>query len=515
MSATLARLQEISGGQLLHIDQATAATVTLSEMELNAASVAAGGLFAAVPGTRTHGAHYAPDSAAGVIVTDAAGADILAQANETRPVLVVSDVREAMGYLAAEIYDHPARSLTIIGVTGTSGKTTTTYLLEGALMAAGARTGIIGTTGTRINGRSVPSQLTTPEAPALQRLFHDMLAEGVTHVVMEVSSHALSLGRVNGVNFDVTAFLNLSQDHLDFHDTLEDYFQAKAQLFAPDSSLHATKSVVCIDDDWGVRMADIAAAGQKVAVATVRTQHTSSTAPVQRTPARAWMASSATVAANGVQSFQMRADSGDSYALQVALPGGFNIANAAVAWAVLDQLGFATGASAVGLGEVTVPGRMQRIDQGQDFLAVVDYAHKPAALAEILATLREQSSGHIIAVVGAGGDRDRAKRELMGAAAARGADVVIVTDDNPRSEDPAQIRQALLAGARAENTSARIIEQGDRAAAIAQAVALAHSGDVVVIAGKGHETGQEIAGTIHPFDDREQLRTALQSRAGT
>lgn len=558
MTVTLGHLAELVGGTLLpathaaadaapadHADAAATAApsdlttaqaasgpaaVPVSAIELNAAQTPEGGLFAALPGTRVHGASYAAQSPAAAILTDAAGLDILrAAGGPDRPVLLVDDVRAVLGEISAEVHGRPSEKLTVVGVTGTSGKTTTTYLLEGALLAAGKRTGLIGTTGTRINGRAVPSHLTTPEAPALQRLFAEMLDDGVTHVVMEVSSHALSLGRVDGVEFDVTCFLNLSQDHLDFHDGLEDYFDAKARLFRPDSPLHAGRVVACVDDSWGRRMAAIAEA-PGVTVETVATPHAEDAgtgadgSPVA--PGATWRAGVATVADNGVQHVTLTGPKGD-VELDVPLTGAFNIANASVCWAALAALGVDGPEAAAGIARVAVPGRMERIDAGQDFLAVVDYAHKPAAVGEVLRTLRAQTAGRVIAVIGAGGDRDSSKRPLMGAEAARVADVVIVTDDNPRTEDPAPIREAVAAGAaeaareRARSGSGtgagdavRIENIADRAEAIDLAIRLAGPGDAVVVAGKGHETGQEINGVLHHFDDREQVRAALDRRAG-
>lgn len=536
MTVTLGHLAELIGGSVLpagtDADAAadtsaagTSAGTAITGVELNAAETPEGGLFAALPGTRVHGASYADQSPGAAILTDAAGLEILrAAGGPDRPVLLVDDVRAVLGAVSAEVHGRPSDRLTIVGVTGTSGKTTTTYLLEGALLAAGKRTGLIGTTGTRINGRSVPSHLTTPEAPALQRLFDDMLAEGVTHVVMEVSSHALSLGRVDGVSFDVTCFLNLSQDHLDFHDGLEDYFDAKAALFRPESPLHAPRVVSCVDDSWGRRMAEIAAA-PGVTVDTVGTPHAEDARiaddGTRLAPQATWRAGRVSVADNGVQHVTLTGPGGPVQ-IDVPLPGAFNIANASVAWAALAALGVAGRDAAEGIARVAVPGRMERIDEGQDFLAVVDYAHKPAAVGEVLRTLRAQTVGRVIAVIGAGGDRDSSKRPLMGAEAARVADVVIVTDDNPRTEDPATIREAVTAGAAeaaAKRAAAvgidpiRVDNIGDRAEAIDVAIGLAGAGDAVVVAGKGHETGQEINGVQHHFDDREQVREALRRRA--
>lgn len=523
MSASLAQLATLSGGTLVRVNETAAADLSIADVDLNAAETPAQGLFAALPGTRTHGAKYAEQSKAQAILTDPEGLDILNEMGDTRPVLVVDDIRAVLGEISADVHGHPAEKLTIVGVTGTSGKTTTTYMLEGSLLAAGVPTGIIGTTGTRINGEKVPSSLTTPEAPALQRLFHKMLSAGVTHVVMEVSSHALSLGRVGGITFDVTAFLNLSQDHLDFHNTLEEYFEAKATLFRSSLPLHAPQAVICLDDDWGVAMSQVAAEDDAVELSLVSTPHSVATTQADydsRAGVHHWQATDVHVADNGLQEVTLTDNDGPEVHVDVPLPGAFNISNASVAWAVLAALGKDTDAARDGLAKVSVPGRMQRIDEGRDFLAVVDYAHKPAAVAEALATLRAQTNGKVIVVVGAGGDRDAAKRPIMGAEAVRGADVVIITDDNPRSEDPATIRAAVMEGARgalsevsAQRGEEPVLEEiGDRAAAICRAVELASTGDSIIVAGKGHETGQDVGGVVTPFDDREQLREALKAK---
>lgn len=457
-----------------------------------------GALFAALPGTRRHGAEFAAGTTAAAILTDGAGRDILLAAGESRPIIVVTDVRAVLGALAAEVYGHPSRDLTIIGVTGTSGKTTTSYLLEVGLINAGHKVGLIGTTGTRIDGVPVPTKLTTPEAPTLQALFARMRDEGVTHVVMEVSSHALSLGRVDGTLFDVAGFTNLSQDHLDFHPTMEDYFAAKAQFFDPASPLAARQSVICIDDEWGGRMAELAA--DPLTVGT-------------RGEAADVNARQIELAPTGAQTIELTLPQHAPITFDLPLPGDFNIANAALATACALAAGVDPEKFTPGLAAVAVPGRMERIDAGQDFLAVVDYAHKPAAVAAVLDTLRGQITGRLGVVVGAGGDRDPSKRPLMGAEAARRADLVIITDDNPRSEEPATIRAAVLAGAEEAGTTAEIREVGDRARAIDALIQWAQPGDGVVVAGKGHEVGQLIAGVDHHFDDREEVRRALEERS--
>ena len=488
-SSTLSHLARIAGGEL-----SGAPDVAVTSVELDSSRLAeSGGLFAAVPGTRRHGAEFAADTPAVAILTDPAGRELLDAAGEARPVIVVPDVRAVLGPVAAEIHAHPSERLTVLGVTGTSGKTTTSYLLEQGLMAAGHKVGLIGTTGTRIDGRTVPTSLTTPEATTLQALFAQMLSEGVTHVVMEVSSHALELGRVAGTRFDVAGFTNLSQDHLDFHPTMEEYFAAKARFFTPELS---SRAVICVDDEWGQRLA-----GETERPLTVATRGADADVTATQIDQRP----------TGAQLIRLTFPEG-SVDAELPLPGDFNIANAALATAMAWAVGVDPEDFTAGFATVAVPGRMERIDEGQDFLAVVDYAHKPAAVAAVLDTLRGQVKGRLGVVVGAGGDRDATKRPLMGAEAARRADLVIVTDDNPRSEVPATIRDAVRQGAVEAATDAEIREIGDRAAAIDALVAWAGPGDGVVVLGKGHEVGQLVRGVNHHFDDREELRRALTEK---
>lgn len=488
---SLQHLADIAGARIVNPPSADAPVTFVG---LDSQNVEPGGLFAALPGTRVHGATYAFDSAAGAILTDEAGLAIIQQTADRRPVLVVEDVRAILGHVAAEVYGHPSQSFMLLGVTGTSGKTTTTYMLEKGLTAAGCKVGLIGTTGTKIMGRDVATELTTPEAPMLQRLFAQMRDEGVTHVVMEVSSHALMLGRVTGSDFDVAAFTNLSQDHLDFHLTMEDYFQAKALFFDPASELRANRSVICVDDEWGERMAELAEA--PVTVAT--TKGADVTAELVR------------IDDQGRQRIQLTADG--SYEFTLPMPGAFNVANAALAAAIAQTAGVELAPFLRGLEQAAVPGRMERIDEGQPFVAVVDYAHKPAAIGAVLATLRGQVEGRIGVAVGAGGDRDSSKRPLMGAEAAKGADFVVVTDDNPRTEDPAAIRAAVLAGAREAGTDAEIVEVSPRGKAIDALVEWARPGDAVIVVGKGHEVGQLVGTQKLHFDDREEMRRAITER---
>lgn len=530
---TLARLAELTGGRLVHPDGAPVSDADarrpVTSAAIDARDVPDGGLFMAVPGTHDHGARFVGQSVGGSVLTDEAGLRVLTGTGYTGPVLVVDECRHWLGPVAAEIHGHPSREMTVLGVTGTSGKTTTTYMMERALLGY-RHVGLIGTTGTRIDGRPVPTSLTTPEAPTLQALFARMRDEGVTHVVMEVSSHALVLGRVRGVDFDVAAFTNLSQDHLDFHPTMEDYFEAKSLLFteAQDPAGDLPAAVVCVDDDWGRHLADRLGEGTVTVSTTGRDAN--------------WQVQSAGIHRDGTQHISVdRADGTDgtdgregtvsTVDFDLAIPGAFNVANATLALATLVAAG-EDASIAAHFGDVQVPGRMQKVTGTTgttDVLALVDYAHKPGAVAAVLETLNGQLDrassdgrrGRLGIVLGAGGNRDHEKRPKMGAAAARAADLVIVTDDNPRDEDPATIRAAVLAGAR-EGATQRvdgvvpdIREIGDRASAIHAAVAWARPGDAVIVAGKGHETGQIIGDSVIDFDDRRVLAEALDATCGS
>lgn len=456
-----------------------------------------GDLFAALPGATAHGARYVADAVARgavAVLTDGVGLAELG-GEVSVPVLVAPDPRAVLGTLAATVYGNPSQRLRVIGVTGTSGKTTTTYLVEAGLRAADRVTGLIGTVGVRIDGRDEPGGLTTPEAPDLQALLAAMVERHVDTVVMEVSSHALSLGRVDGTTFAVGGFTNLSRDHLDFHPTMQDYFDAKARLFDPESPTHATVSVVCVDDDAGREMARVARDPVTVS-ATGR-------------PAD-WRAEAVRPVGAGAQEFLAVDPAGVHHGLHVGLPGRYNVANCLLAVALLDAVGVSPEQAAPGLRIATVPGRLEPVDLGQGFLAVVDYAHKPGALRAVLETLRPPGTGRLAVVFGAGGNRDAGKRAPMGAAAAELADLVVVTDDNPRDEDPAVIRAAIVAGA--ADGPAEVVEIGDRRAAIDHAVGWARDGDVVLIAGKGHEAGQTSHGQTRPFDDRDELADALLAR---
>jgi UDP-N-acetylmuramoyl-L-alanyl-D-glutamate--2,6-diaminopimelate ligase len=478
---------------------AGASRAEVTGMTLRAAEACPGDLFAALPGARAHGADFAGQAlAAGAVavLTDPDGATRPALAGV--PVLVHPDPRAVVGRAAALVYGDPTARLSVLGVTGTSGKTTVAHMLEAGLVAAGRRSGLVGTVGTRVDGTRLPSAFTTPEAPDLQALFAVMDEAGVSDVAMEVSSHALALGRVAGTRFAVAAFTNLSQDHLDFHRDMDDYFEAKAALFDG----RARHGVVCVDDPWGRRLAE---------------RHPDAVTVSAAGGPAGWRAVDLRTGDDGGQAFTALAPDGAATPVRLALPGAYNVANALVALACLDATGVPAAVAAPALAELAVPGRMQRVEAGQPWLAVVDYAHKPAAVAALLDTLRAQVPGRIAVVLGCGGDRDRGKRPLMGAAAAGRAELLVVTDDNPRSEDPAAIRAAMLRGATAAAAapgSHEVREIGDRRAAIAAAVAWARPGDAVVVAGKGHETGQEVDGVKHPFDDAAELAAAITPAVG-
>ena len=458
-------------------------------ISLNTAHVEPGDLYAALPGTRSHGAAYAAgalDAGAVAMLTDADGGARIEELGV--PMLVVDEPRALLADLCAWFYEHPAEAFTTIGVTGTQGKTTTTYLAEAAL--GSRRSALVGTIGTRIAGVPAASTLTTPEAPALQALFAVMREEAVEVCVMEVSSHAMVQERVEGFTFDVAVFLNLGRDHLDFHRDLDEYFLAKAALFTPE---HARQAVINIDDAHGRRLLDLT----PLPVTTFSTEGS---------PAD-WRAANIRPHRLGTD-LQVLGPAGEEVELSVPLPGIFNVSNAVAVVAALTTAGLDPAELAAGIAESTgVPGRMERVDAGQEFTAFVDYAHKPDAVTAVLTALRPVTPGRLIIVIGAGGDRDHGKRPIMGEAAARHADLVVVTDDNPRTEEAAAIRAALLSGASAG--PGVTVEVAGRRDAIAHAVAFAHRGDTLVVAGKGHEQGQEIKGLVHPFDDRAVLRELI------
>lgn len=479
-------------------------TLTLTGLSLSSLRVRSGDLYVALPGTHAHGAQYAAQAlraGALAVLTDRDGLDLLPVSTTA---ITIEQPRSILGHLCAWMYGDPAQALTMIGVTGTQGKTTTTWLAEGALQAGGIAAAVVGTVGTRICGVDVKTALTTPEAPDLHALFAVMRERAVAVCLMEVSSHALVLGRVDAVLFDLAVFTNLGRDHLDFHRDLEEYFAAKATLFTP---ARAKRGLVNLDDPYGRRLL----AHAQIPMRTFSADPSRLSGPE---PAADWQAMSVATSPSGSRAV-VRTPAGAEIDLRVPMPGYFNVANALAALAACGEVGIDPMAVAVGIREGGgVPGRMEWISSGTEFPGhefgvVIDYAHKPDALRAALSSLRERNPARLIVVVGAGGDRDQGKRPMMGAVAAELADVVVITDDNPRSEDPAAIRAAIRAGT--TQGQARVEEIADRAAAIAAAIAYAGPGDVVLIAGKGHETGQELAGLVFDFDDRVVARGVLSS----
>ena len=477
--------------------------VAITGLELDSRQVRQGDLFAALPGHLTHGAGYVPSAlsagAAGVL-TDIDTANALTAAGPVDfPIVVAVNPRQLLGSMAAQVYQGApgisdmaaGRAPRLFGVTGTNGKTTVTYLIEAGLRAAGRETGLVGTVGVRIGDVFSTAIRTTPEAPHLHALLGVMREHGVQDVVLEVSSHALIEGRVNGLKFAATAFTNLSQDHLDYHGTMEEYFQAKAELFTPQRT---ALGVIGVDTDWGRRLAS------------------EGTVPVVTWSCRGGVADWELTSVGGRS--LVRGPGGEQQELQSRLPGAFNQSNILCAYVMLRSAGIAPEQAAAGIAAVVVPGRMEVVCSRAGVTAIVDYAHTPDAVAGAIESVRTNCTGALIVVLGAGGDRDRNKRAAMGKSAALLADHVIVTDDNPRSEDPALIRAAIIRGASAVTASSRgdlatVTEVPDRRAAISQAVSLARDGDFVLVLGKGHEQGQEIAGKILPFDDRDELRAAF------
>jgi UDP-N-acetylmuramoyl-L-alanyl-D-glutamate--2,6-diaminopimelate ligase len=458
--------------------------VTVAALAYDNRRVTPGTLFFCVRGFTRDGHDFAADAVArgavALVVDHPLGLGV--------PEVVVDDVRAAMAPAAARLHGDPTATLRTIGVTGTNGKTTTAYLVRALLEAAGHPTGMLGTVTSIVGGAARAVARTTPEAIDLQATFADMLAAGDTHCVMEVSSHALALGRADAIHWAAAIFTNLTQDHLDFHPTMEDYFAAKRMLFeaAPEVA------VVNVDDPYGARLAAELALPRLVTVGIDAPQ-----ADLRATGVASDMSGS-TLRAGGLD-------------LRSPLPGRFNVLNVLGAVAAVRALGVDDATIAAALPAAgRVPGRFEPVDEGQDFAVLVDYAHTPDSLENVLRAARPLTAGRLLCVFGCGGDRDRGKRPLMGAIAAHLADRTIVTSDNPRSEDPEAIVAEILAGIDDRGGTDAIV---DRHAAIEHAIALAAAGDVVVIAGKGHEQGQEFEGGRKiAFDDVTVAREALRAR---
>ncbi|MER6510788.1 MULTISPECIES: UDP-N-acetylmuramoyl-L-alanyl-D-glutamate--2,6-diaminopimelate ligase [unclassified Nonomuraea] len=472
----------------------------LTGVTIDSRAVQRGDLYVALPGNRVHGATFAAEAMARgavAVLTDPAGRE--AAVATGLPVLIVPDPRALLGQVSSWVYGQPAHDVQVIGVTGTSGKSTTTFMVEAGLRAAGHTTGLVGGVEIAAGDLRFEPTLTTPEAPQLHALFALMREQGVTAATMEVSSHALALGRVDGIFYDVALFTNLSQDHLDFHKDFEDYFATKARLFQPELS---RVGVTNIDDPHGRELLHRA----KVPMTTFS---------ALGDPEAEWRALEVRLGADG-SAFRVAGPGGVEADAQISLPGPFNVANALGAIVCLVESGVPLQTAVHGVGSLTgVPGRMQRITSAEEeFQALVDYSHKPGAVESVLRSLREVTAGTLTIVLGCGGDRDTGKRPLMGEIAARLADVAIFTNDNPRSEDPLAILAAMMEGALGvpPRDRAHVIIEPDRAAAIDLAVGRAGRGDVIVVAGKGHEQGQYVSGEVIPFDDREVVAEAIDAR---
>jgi UDP-N-acetylmuramoyl-L-alanyl-D-glutamate--2,6-diaminopimelate ligase len=497
-----------------------AAAVEVSSLAYDSRRVRPGALFFCVRGEHSDG----HDHAAQAVAAGAVALVVERSLGLGAPEVPVRSARAAMGPVAARFYGDPTADLQVVGVTGTNGKTTTAFLVRALLEASGRRCGLLGTVASVVGGERRPAARTTPEAIDLQADFRAMLDGGEPACAMEVSSHALALGRTDGVRFAAAIFTNLTQDHLDFHGTMEEYFQAKRRLFLPTAP---GVSVINLDDPYGRRLA--AELPDAVTFAIEREAD--------------YRARDVRVAHDGCR-LRLQTPRGERQ-LSLPLPGRFNVANALGALAAVHTLAetgvpaagrclpasVETGVPAAGrclpasVGDldtlvgalehgVRVPGRMERVEEGQEYAVLVDYAHTPDSLENVLRAARELAEGRVLCVFGAGGDRDRGKRALMGEIGARLADVAIVTSDNPRSEEPEAIVAEILEGAaRARQIGeAPVVALTDRREAIHRAIEIARSGDVVVIAGKGHEQGQEFAaGHKIPFDDVTVAREALRA----
>jgi UDP-N-acetylmuramoyl-L-alanyl-D-glutamate--2,6-diaminopimelate ligase len=460
---------------------------SVTAVAYRSSDVGPGALFFCVPGTQRDGHEFAGEAAT------AGARTVVVERWLDLPVgvtqVLVPSVRRAMGPIASEFYGRPADRLLLVGVTGTNGKTTTTYLLERVFEAAGMRAGVIGTTGVRMAGRPVPIERTTPEAPDLHGLLARMDREGVRAVAMEVSSHGLDQHRVGGARYRCAVFTNLSQDHLDYHRSLEEYFRAKALLFTPEMS---DRAAINHDSPEGRSL--------------VRPEVPALTYGVE--PGADLRAADIDLRPDGL-SFRV-----DGLEVRSRLRGGFNVHNCLAALAASRQVGIDDGAAVAGIWALPgVPGRLEPVEAGQPFQVLVDYAHTPDSVENVLRAARPLAgAARVIVVLGCGGDRDRGKRPLMGEAATRLADLSIITSDNPRSEDPPAIIAEIEPGAR--RGGGRYVVEPDRRSAIRLALEEAAPGDVVVVAGKGHETGQEFADRTIPFDDRIVAREELESLLG-
>jgi UDP-N-acetylmuramoyl-L-alanyl-D-glutamate--2,6-diaminopimelate ligase len=463
--------------------------VVISGVSINAQKVVPGDLFIAFAGANTHGISYLEQA-----ISNGAVAVLSDKKIETSiPSFMHPKPREIVGSISAWLYGNPFKSLKAIGITGTNGKTTTANLVKQIWQLNSIKSGLIGTLGVEIADEKLESTRTTPEADDLQAIAAAMVEQGCKNLAMEVSSHAIDQGRIKGAKYEVVAFSNLTQDHLDYHLSMENYFQAKANLFTTE---YAKAAVINIDDSYGKKLS------KQVKIPVVTVSRKDSTAD--------WYLAKAEIK-NGLYQVEIKSKSGESLSENFALLGDYNLDNLLLAVAIANSAGLSLDKIASTISKLqSVPGRLESVNAGQKFTALVDYAHTPDAVERVIATVKSATSGKIIGVLGCGGDRDASKRSLMGHALFNGCDLAIFTSDNPRSESAEAILKQMTAGI---DLGKKGLVEIDRKSAIDLAVENAQSGDVVLLMGKGHESGQEVNSVVTPFDDRVELAESIKRLA--
>ena len=463
--------------------------VVISGVSINAQKVVPGDLFIAFAGANTHGISYLEQAISNGAVAVLSDKKIEASI----PSFIHPKPREIVGAISAWLYGHPFESLKAVGITGTNGKTTTANLVKQIWQLNSIKSGLIGTLGVEIADEKLESARTTPEADDLQAIAAAMVEQGCKNLVMEVSSHAIDQGRIKGAKYEVVAFSNLTQDHLDYHLSMENYFQAKANLFTTE---YAKAAVINIDDSYGKKLS------KQVKIPVVTVSRKESTAD--------WYLAKAEIK-NGLYQVEIKSKSGESLSENFALLGDYNLDNLLLSVAIVSSAGLSLDKIASTISKLqSVPGRLESINAGQKFTALVDYAHTPDAVERVIATVKSATSGKIIGVLGCGGDRDASKRSLMGHALFNGCDLAIFTSDNPRSESAEAILKQMTAGI---DLGKKGLVEIDRKSAIDLAVKNAQSGDVVLLMGKGHESGQEVNSVVTPFDDRVELAESIKRLA--
>lgn len=448
-------------------------------------------LFVAIPGEKTHGANFtqeAINNGAKAVLTDLKGAEIISEIQV--PVLVAQDVKKIVGEVSSHIYEDPSQKMDVFGITGTNGKTTTAWLLKAGLEQCGIKTGLLGTAGNEIPGLKIESERTTPEATELQKILALAYENGARAISMEVSSHALTLGRVNGTRFKTVGFTNLSQDHLDFHKNMQDYFEAKTLLFNDNFS---NQAIITTNDSWGKKLESLTKINVESLGGDVENY---------------WRVTDITAALGHVD-FKLTKSNKQSFNINLSFAGSFNAFNASMAVALADKLNVDLMTFIKGLENIQIPGRMQPVIVPGAPLAIIDYAHSPEAIENVLSTLRKETKGKLITIIGAGGNRDKEKRPKMGSAVEKYSDLMIVTDDNPRDENPVEIRASVMSGMKDKES---ILEIGNRKEAIQKAISIATDLDTIAVLGRGHENYQEIKGEVFPFSDYDVTKNFMEDK---